>query len=188
MSCGVGRRHGLDPALLWLRCRPVATAPIRPLAWNPPYAAEASLEKAKTKTKNKKKERKKCQVLDHVTHWLGGWALLPATTVVPGTLLHVSLPPFLTSLRRLVGMIKRGDPQSEWPSAQFRGDIRPGRRYLAKVGWGGVRRLVFATSLAGTRIASQLCIFFFFPFFLPRTLLLSRKANAQLSPRGLRTI
>ena len=36
-----------DPALLWLWCRPVATAPIRPLAWEPPYAAGAALEKAK---------------------------------------------------------------------------------------------------------------------------------------------
>ena len=28
VSCGVGRRRGSDPALLWLWCRPVATAPI----------------------------------------------------------------------------------------------------------------------------------------------------------------
>ena len=38
-SCGVGRRHGSDPALLWLWRRPAATAPIRHLAWEPPYAA-----------------------------------------------------------------------------------------------------------------------------------------------------
>ena len=37
-GCGVGRRHGSDPALLWLWHRPVATAPIQPLAWEPPYA------------------------------------------------------------------------------------------------------------------------------------------------------
>ncbi len=36
-----------DPALLWLWCRPAAAAPIRPLAWEPPYAAGAALEKAK---------------------------------------------------------------------------------------------------------------------------------------------
>ena len=35
MSCGVGHRLGLDLALLWLWRRPVATAPIRPLAWEP---------------------------------------------------------------------------------------------------------------------------------------------------------
>ena len=31
MSCGVGRRCGSDPVLLWLRCRPAAVALIRPL-------------------------------------------------------------------------------------------------------------------------------------------------------------
>ena len=38
MSCGVGCRLGFDPVLLWPWCRPVATVPIRPLAWEPPYA------------------------------------------------------------------------------------------------------------------------------------------------------
>ena len=38
VSCGVGCRHGSDPVLLWLWHRPVATAPIRPLAWDSPYA------------------------------------------------------------------------------------------------------------------------------------------------------
>ena len=47
MSCGVGRRLGLHPELLWLWCRLVATAPIRPLAWEPPYATGVALEKAK---------------------------------------------------------------------------------------------------------------------------------------------
>jgi len=36
-----------DLALLWLWCRPVATAPIRPLAWEPPYARGVALEKTK---------------------------------------------------------------------------------------------------------------------------------------------
>ena len=40
MSCGVGCRRGSDPVLLWLWRRPVATALIRPLAWEPSYAAE----------------------------------------------------------------------------------------------------------------------------------------------------
>ena len=56
MSCGVGWRHGLDPALLWLWHRPAATSLIRPLAWEPLYAAGAALENAKRqkqKTKNK---------------------------------------------------------------------------------------------------------------------------------------
>jgi len=55
VSCGVGRRCGLDPVLLWPWHRPVATAPIRPLAWEPPYAAGEALEKTKkTQTKPNK--------------------------------------------------------------------------------------------------------------------------------------
>ena len=42
MSCGVGGRCVLDPALQWLWHRLVATAPNRPLAWEPPYAAGSS--------------------------------------------------------------------------------------------------------------------------------------------------
>ena len=34
-----------DPALLWLWCRLVAAAPIRPLAWEPPYATMCSPQK-----------------------------------------------------------------------------------------------------------------------------------------------
>ena len=52
VSCGVGRRHGWDPVLLWLWCRPAAVALIRPLAWEPPYASREAL-----KRKKKRKER-----------------------------------------------------------------------------------------------------------------------------------
>ena len=52
MSCGVGCRCGLDLALLWLWHRPVATDPIRPLAWDPPYAVGAAREMTK-QNKNK---------------------------------------------------------------------------------------------------------------------------------------
>ena len=45
MSCGVHRRHSSDPMLLWLLRRPAATAPIRPLAWEPPYATSVSLKR-----------------------------------------------------------------------------------------------------------------------------------------------
>ena len=55
VSCGIGRRRGSDPVLLWLWRGPAATAPIQPLAWEPLYAMGAALEK----TKKKKKERKK---------------------------------------------------------------------------------------------------------------------------------
>ena len=53
MSSGVGRRRGLDPALLWLWRKLVATAPIRPLAWEPRYAEGTALEKAKRQKINK---------------------------------------------------------------------------------------------------------------------------------------
>ena len=59
VSCGVGCRRGSDPALLWLCRRPVATAPIRPLAWEPPYAAGAAQEIATTTTKDKRQKKKK---------------------------------------------------------------------------------------------------------------------------------
>ena len=42
-----------DPALPWLWLRLVATAPIRPLAWEPPYAAGVAQENGK-KTKTNK--------------------------------------------------------------------------------------------------------------------------------------
>ena len=53
MSGGVGCRHSLDLVLLWLWQRPVATAPFRPLAWEPPYITGAALEKTKKKEKEK---------------------------------------------------------------------------------------------------------------------------------------
>ena len=43
VSCDIGHRLGLDLALLWLWCRPAAASPIRPLAWEPPYAAGTAL-------------------------------------------------------------------------------------------------------------------------------------------------
>ena len=49
VSCGVGRRRGLDLVLLWLWCRPVATVLIGPLAWEPPHAAGVALKKEKKK-------------------------------------------------------------------------------------------------------------------------------------------
>ena len=55
VSCGRGQRHGLDPMLLWLCCRPADTAPIWPLAWELPYAKGAAIKKSKAK--KKKRER-----------------------------------------------------------------------------------------------------------------------------------
>ena len=46
-----------DPALLWLWCRLAATAPIRPLAWEPPYAEGVALKRQKDQKKKKKKKK-----------------------------------------------------------------------------------------------------------------------------------
>ena len=64
MSCGVGCRLGSDPVLLWLWRRPVASAPIKPLAWETPYATDVALEKDQKK-KKKSSERNIC-VLDDI--------------------------------------------------------------------------------------------------------------------------
>ena len=45
MSCAVGCRRGSDPELLCFWCRLAATALIRPLAWEPPYAVGAALQR-----------------------------------------------------------------------------------------------------------------------------------------------
>ena len=58
MSCGVGCRCGSDPALLWLWRRPVATVPIQPLAWEPPYAVGAAQEKQQQQQQQKDKKIK----------------------------------------------------------------------------------------------------------------------------------
>ena len=68
MSCGVGCRHGLDPALLWLWCRLAPTAPIRPLAWEPPNAMGVAQEMAKRQKQKKKKKDILLQKTKRRTH------------------------------------------------------------------------------------------------------------------------
>ena len=46
----VGRTRGSDPMLPWRRL--AATAPIGPLAWEPPCATGVALKRQKTKNKN----------------------------------------------------------------------------------------------------------------------------------------
>ena len=54
MSCGVGRRHSSDLALLWLWPRLAVIAPVWPLPWELPYAVGVALKKkAKKKFKSK---------------------------------------------------------------------------------------------------------------------------------------
>ena len=58
MSCGVGYRCGLDLVLLWLWCKPAATALIWPLAWESPHTMGVALERQKTKKPKKQKIKK----------------------------------------------------------------------------------------------------------------------------------
>ena len=47
MQLGSRERHRGGSDLVWLWRRPAATALIRPLAWEPPYAKRVALEEAK---------------------------------------------------------------------------------------------------------------------------------------------
>ena len=78
LSCGVGCRHGSDPNLLWLWCRPVATALIGPLAWEPPYATGAALKGQKTKKEERKKERNPISLFYFFVFLPFSWATLVA--------------------------------------------------------------------------------------------------------------
>ena len=83
MSCGAGLRCSLDLVLLWLWHRPAATALIRPLAWETPYAAGADQEMAKKD--KKKKEKKRMGSLFPPAPWSSGahWPSMPDS---PGAL------------------------------------------------------------------------------------------------------
>ena len=59
MSCGVACRHGSDLMLLWLSHRLAAIASIRLLAWKPPYATGAALQRKKGKKEREKEKEKK---------------------------------------------------------------------------------------------------------------------------------
>ena len=76
MSHGVCHRLSLDPTLLWLWCRPAATAPIGVLAREPPYAMGVALKRQKnckkTKTFKKIKIKKEIYLKDFIPTFLFG--------------------------------------------------------------------------------------------------------------------
>ena len=69
MSCGVGHRHSSEPVLLWLWRRPAAAALIRPLPWEPPFAAGTAPEKAK-RQKKKRLTFRNCNILIDDCNWI----------------------------------------------------------------------------------------------------------------------
>ena len=96
MSCGVGHRRGSDPMLLWLRRRPAATAPIRPLAWNLHMLWEQPKEIAK-RQKDKKKKKKKTYLgkkkkinLTKVKYPVSGSTLISLPLQLPGSISYYS--------------------------------------------------------------------------------------------------
>ena len=74
MGCGVDCRCDLDPALLWLWCRPAAVALIEPLAWELLYGAGIP-KKEKKKKMTEKEARAKVGVFKASTSRNGelGW-------------------------------------------------------------------------------------------------------------------
>ena len=72
MSHGIGCRRGLDPAWLWLWHRPEATALIVPLAWEPPYATGAALERERKKERDRERERERQRQRKEFPSWLSG--------------------------------------------------------------------------------------------------------------------
>ena len=70
MSCGVGRRHGLDPMLLWLWCRPAAAALIQPLDLELPYAVGSALKKKKKGGGIRKRELGRPWQVLGLWHWV----------------------------------------------------------------------------------------------------------------------
>ena len=90
MSCGVGLRCSLDLALLWQR--PATTAPIGPLAWEPPYAVGVA-------PPQKKKKESDCSSSGHYrgmgsipgpVKWVKGSSVATdaASIPVPGTSIY----------------------------------------------------------------------------------------------------
>ena len=96
VSCGVGWRRSSDPQLLWLCCRPVAVAGIRPLAWEHPYAAgtalksKIKLKKWRNSSRDVMKLAQGCPVNSQpqITMWF--WTSSPSHYPI----LHLILPDF----------------------------------------------------------------------------------------------
>ena len=91
MNCGLARSHGSDPMLLWLWCRPAATALIGPLSWELSKAAGVALEK-----QNKQNPPKTTRGYDikrrlRTTHLAAG-TTSPSETSADFTLAKASVP------------------------------------------------------------------------------------------------
>ena len=87
--------------MLWLWQGPAATAPIRPLAWEPPYSTDAALKKQKEKKKKeRKKERKKIRAIisKGEVSWEGYWGISKVLVIVYFLDLLMGTPRFVSLL------------------------------------------------------------------------------------------
>ena len=111
MSCRVGRRCGSDLALLQLWCWLAATAPIWPLAWEPPCALGVTL---KVEGEKQCRYYNKAAREDKLSGLLGSFSSFPET----------SQEPFLfLSLWRLVGLHLRCSEMSQWSLISLLGQV-----------------------------------------------------------------
>ena len=104
MSCSIGHRCGLDPALLWLWHKSAAVAPIRPLT---SLCCGCSLKKTK-----KKKKDIQCNKLFYVYHWnlKCSWLL---GFVTSSKMVYV-----WEKLEVMVTLVKVGRSEKHWISEQ----------------------------------------------------------------------
>ena len=92
MSCDAGHRHGSDPQLLWLWCRPAVL--IGTQAWESPYTMGVAL-------RDKKTEKKNLTAVAWVTtegQWVKGSGIATAATYVEAMAQIQSLPRPETSI------------------------------------------------------------------------------------------
>ena len=115
MSRGVGHRSSLDPALLWLWCRPTAIALIRPLTWEPPCAVGVALKsKAKNKTKQKMGVSISARCVKNPTE-----VLIRDASSIPGLTQWVKDPALLWLWYRLISTASAGPVAWELPDAAW---------------------------------------------------------------------
>ena len=84
MSCSVGCKHGSDLALLWLGSSLAAAAPVRPLAWECPYAASEAIKRKKERKKKKKNLQRSLNA------WLGRSSLVLESSSLSGLTLYLT--------------------------------------------------------------------------------------------------
>ena len=130
---------GSDLVLLWLWRRLVAIAPIRPLAWEPPYATRVAQEIAKRLKKKKKKKRKhhtfSPQDLNprHIKGTRAPWSVGLGLEAAPAWRLFPVSPSGITSTAAAEQSARSRptNPDEETEAQRLRGGRQPAPNYTA---------------------------------------------------------